>query len=94
MVTSVKIQLHDSKPFYQVQITSDPTFFLEIIADLEEEYNTTITEEDFEHIGLMGAICNIRFAIDFLFNPEKLNVTREQSNHCGSGGLYLPNPSL
>merc|ERR1711988_2092185 len=42
----------------------------------------------------MGAYCRMNFSLNFLFNPSKMNVSRDDSNACGSPGFSPLQPIL
>lgn len=83
----MKLQLHDNIPFFYVDFNSLASY-----TDAAAHFNLTAAETtDF---AAKFAYCSVHFSLDFLFNPESVNVTREDSNHCGNSNLMPINPKL
>ena len=77
VVTSVKVQLHENIPFYLWGYNATTqSNMVASIPNLTKEEQDDLTNKVFNY-------CNANFQLDFLFNPERLNVTRDDSNRCG-----------
>jgi len=86
VLTSVNIQLHDNIPVYGLSFNESRT------ANDQVKFN--YTTDEITDISGKVAYCRTNFALDFLFNPEIINVTTNTSNHCGSPGMWFAVPNL
>jgi hypothetical protein len=84
VLTSLKYQLHNFIPFYSFGLNS--TTYTTLIEKVPAYLNTSNQEELTNFQGKL-AICLMQFSFGFLFNPEILNVTVDDSNHCGHSAL-------
>merc|ERR1712232_298816 len=81
VVTSVKLQLHDNIPFYEFA-------YNETVATTYEATIAELSKEEQEFVLGNGSYCIANLSLDYLFNPTNINVTHDQSNHCGSPSFY------
>ena len=87
VVTSVKLQLHENIPFYQFS-------FNETVAAEYEVAIANLQADEQAIVQYNAALCIVDFSISFLFHPENIGVTRDQSNHCGSPSLMPTIPVM
>jgi len=81
VVTSVKLQLHENIPYYVFSLSE--TVAAEYAAALAE-----LPTDEQELVQLYAGYCAVNWSLDYLFNPLNIQVTRDQSNHCGSPSFY------
>ena len=84
VVLSVKVQLHENIPFYSVGRN------ISVTNEMVKALGANLTVGELKNFWKVWRICEIEFSLNFLYNPTQVNVSRDDSNHCGSVGL---NPS-
>jgi len=87
VVESVKIQLHENIPFYV--FTANATIMNE-----NEALLMNLTEDEKNDIKGVVGYCRMTFIFDFLYSPEKINVSRDDSNGCGTPVLIPTLPIM
>ena len=56
---------------------------------------SNLTEDEQNEYNDAHNYCTMNFALDFLFNPDNLNISREISNSCaGESGLNFDSITL
>ena len=89
VVLSVKIQLHENIPMYL--FTSNGSVTAENAKAVKD---ANLTVDELNNFSGAVAYCNMDFFFNFLFNPTQVNVSRDDSNACGSPGFFLSYPLL
>ena len=84
VVLSVKVQLHENIPFYSVGRN------ISVTTEMTKALGANLTVGELKNFWKVWRICEIEFSLNFLYNPTQVNVSRDDSNHCGSAGI---NPS-
>ena len=89
VVLSVKVQLHESIPMYYFQTNESVS-----AENAKAMGDANMTADELKTFFGVYENCQMDSFFNFLFNPTQVNVSRDDSNACGSPSFWILDPLL